>query len=237
MDKISTRTIALTATISLLIFIFIACLVYSIYCYGYYDKHEEEQYAEKFNKREYNYVYDYLIKDNALSKIDFDIATSITLNQSEAERIYNEYYQATYSKQEFLNKYFFGNVKIKKNDITFASTGKTTYFKTRKLYYRYINLDNGKERTTLGVINNIKFYILKDTELYLDNNLICNNEICNIDKVYGGIHSVTYIKDNIKYYALINIKEDNVTFDIDNLDNLISISIVNEEEDIISIEH
>lgn len=226
MDKISTKTIILTTIISLLIFIFISFLIYSIYRYGYYDKHEEEQYAEKFNNREYDYVYDYLIKDNTLSKIDFDTVISISLNQSEIERIYNEYYKDFYAKEEFLNTYFFGNVKVNKSDITYAFTGKTTYFKTRKLYYKYINLDNTYTKTTLGVINNIKFYILKDTELYLDNNLICSNEICDIDKIYGGIHYITYIKDNTIYYALINIYEDNLTFNIDNLDNLINIGTV-----------
>lgn len=235
MAKINTKSIILTSIITFLIFIFSGFLIYTIYCYGYYDKHQEEEYTIKVNKKEYNYVYDYFIKDNNLSKIDFDNAISITLNQTEVERIYNEYYQDIYSKEEFLNKYFFGYPNITTNDITFKSIGKTSYFKKRKLYYENINLHNDYTTTRLGIINNITFIIPSNTKLYLDDNLICDTDTCYVNKLYGGIHSLIYIKDNTKYYALINIKEDKQSIEVDTLDNLINIGTEIEEKESINL--
>lgn len=223
MTKINSKNIILTIIFTILIFSFIGLLIYSIYCYGYYDKHQEEVYTEIFNKKDYNYVYDYLIKDKFLSKLDYDNAISIMLNQTEVERIYNEYYKDIYTKDEFLNKYFFGNPNVTKKDIEFSTTGKTTYFKKRKLYYKYINLHNEEESTKLGVINNLHFQLNNNTKLYLDNNLLCEEELCQVDKIYGGIHSIIYIKDNIKYYALINIKENDQLINVENLENLVNI--------------
>ena len=236
MAKFNTKSIILTSVFTIFIFVFISLLIYSIYCYGYYDKYQEELYTEIFNKKDYNYVYDYIIKDESLSKTDYENAIYIMLNQTEIERIYNEYYKDIYSKDEFLNKFFFGNPNVTTKDIKFSSTGKTTYFKKRKLYYEYINLHNGEETTKLGVISNISFTINDNTKLYLDDNLLCDNTLCQVDKIYGGIHSIIYIKDNIKYYALINITEDNQIIDIEKLDNLVNIGLDKEEDEVHAIE-
>ena len=217
------KSILITTLITIIVFSILGFLIYSIYCYGYYDKHEEEIYVEKFNKKDYTFIYDHLLKDNSLSLKDYQNATNLALNRTNAEEIYNLYYSKIYDKETFLNLYYYGTY-INKDNIEFYSTGKTTYFKKRSLYYKYITLQNDKNYTKIGVLSNISFTIEPNSILYLDNDLLCEELICTIDKIYGGIHSVKYVSNNYEYYGLININEDNLTISIPHIESLVKIN-------------
>lgn len=217
--------ILLTISITSVIFLFLIFLIYVIYCYGYYDKSIQEKIIENYNSYKFDYLYEHTKKDDIyLTRDIYNNVISLTYNRNNLLKIYESYYKNLYSKEEFLNKYYYGNKILKKESFSFSKENKTTLFKRANIYVDNIyifNDDNNK--TTYGIINNITFNIKKDSNILLDNQKLSCTDICNINKIYGGIHSIKYNIDGFTYFGLVNINEDNQIININDYEDLIMV--------------
>ncbi|MBQ8659673.1 MAG: hypothetical protein IJ475_02430 [Bacilli bacterium] len=213
-----------TIVITSFLFVFICFMVYLIYCYAIYDKVMESRYIDYYNDVKLDNLYDVLYVDD-LSKEDFNVVTNIMYDKNYLEEIYNTYYidSTLYSGfDDFVSHYYYGYFNIENDDVEFIKEGKSTINSKRKLTLKKINVYNDKSTSVLGIVTNIKFGIEEKSRLYLDEVLLdCVDNICNIDKLFGGIHTIKYESNGHSYFGLVNINKDNIEISVANLDSLV----------------
>lgn len=219
------KNLILTTIISTTLFLFIGFLIYTIYCYSFYDTNKEKEITKIYNNHEYEKLYNITIANN-LSYEKFTKPLTIMYDLTNLKNIYKNYYKdSSITEEDFINTYYYGNNKITKEDIEFISTGKTNLIKRKQYNIKNIKVSNDTTNTLIGILNNINISIEDNTILTIDNNNIsCNNNICSINNIFGGLHEITYKNNDITYYGIINLKSSNITLDITLLDNLIKIS-------------
>ena len=219
-----------TLIISLLLFIIMTVLSYLIYVYGYYDKIKENSILENFNSFKFDRVHDdlYLKDKDYLTTKSLKNMTDLMFNKKNLENIYDRYYENTNkysSKEDFINKYYYGTSTLTNKDIEFYINGKTDILSRRiskSISYRIKNVYN--EETKIGVIKNIIFETLGDDSITIDGNTIeCHNK-CAIKRMYSGVHSLEYSHAGFTYYSIVLIDTSNRTIRVNDLKNLVVIS-------------
>ena len=223
------RNIFITVLISFLLLIFVGSLSYIIYCYGFYDKKQDNEILEYYSSFKFDELYEefYIVDATYLEKAVYDNVTDLIFNKINLEKIYNSYYQDTdifEDKEEFIKKYYFRYKSVTVDDIDYKYEGKTTLFSRREASILGINVENGYEEDSyFGILKDISFVTKGITSFKIDNKEIsCNNE-CKIDYIFGGVHEVEYELNGISYYGLVNIKADGETIYVMEIDNLVPI--------------
>ena len=205
------RALTTTFGLTFILFSFIVFLLYVIYCYAYYDKYLEYQYTNNINNHEYDFVYDTLFDKGNLTYEQFIFSINKLDNVERIENIYNNYYKDTglYDIDEFMDTYLFEIDNVVEEDIIFSSSGNTNLISRKTIFYDQIKLSNKKNSISLGAFNKISFKIENNSILRLDNKeLECVNNVCVIDKMFGGIYEVSYLSN---LDSLVKVKEfDNV---------------------------
>jgi hypothetical protein len=151
-------------------------------------------------------------------------------NKDKLVNIFETYYKDSgmYNKESFLDTYFYNIDNVVEEDITFSVNGKTNLFTRRAIFYDEIKISNKNSSTNLGVFNKIMFKIESNSILRVDNKeLTCLNDVCTIDKMYGGIHEISYISNGYEYYGLVNITKDKQSISVTNLDSLVKAKELN----------
>lgn len=225
MDK-SKKALTTTLSLTLLLFCFIIFLLYIIYCYAYYDKYLEQVYTDNINNSKYDLVYEKMVGKGNLTYEQFKTSIDNLTDKDRLSNIFNTYYKDSglYTMDTFLDTYYFKSINVKTEDIKFTSNGKTNLFTRRAIFYDEINVSNDKLSTSLGVFNKVNFQIEKNSILRVDNKDIeCLEEVCTIDKIYGGIYEISYISNGYEYYGLVNINKDKQNINVTNLDSLIKV--------------
>lgn len=207
------KSLIKTIVLCMFFLLFIGFLFYVIYVYGIYDKKNKDLYLEEFNNGNFSYVYDNLIRESNSEFITIDKYNDVIelmYNKNVLNEIYKNYYINKYdSSDEFFNDYFFGYNDIKLKDIDFIGEGKTSLFNRRKIFYKYIKVENKSGvKSILGVFNNIKLNVSGNGELYVDNIKVECNDSCVIPEMYGGLHKVSYSINDKQYFGLINVGYD-----------------------------
>lgn len=219
------RSTFIALVVSSILFVFIFVLVYTIYCFVYYDKRQEEILLSYYNEKKYDKVFNNLDDNSDFTIDDFNDVISLMYNKNDLEKIYNDYYKGNIfvTLDDFFNEFYYGENVLSLENMKFIKIGETNYFKRAKFKYDriYVSSKNGI-KSTLGIFKNITLKIEKNSQLFLDNHeLSCYEEACNISKILGGLHSIRYISNNYEYYGIININDDNSFIDIFNLYNLV----------------
>ncbi len=220
------KNLLLTIIITFFLFSFVSFLIYLIYCYAYYNPHQEKDYIRKFNTSNYAFVYDNL-KNNKLPYEDFLIPLKLMYTKKNLTDIYDKYYKDSHiSKEDFLSTYYFGENESNEEDFSFVFTGETTLFKRRHLKYDKITVRNSHNKTsTIAYLTNINISKLTNSTITIDNNeLTCTDTNCTILSIYGGLHELIYKTPNTTYYALVNFTKSKEQIDVSLIDNLIKIS-------------
>ena len=224
------QNLVITLIISLLLFIILTVITYLIYIYGYYDKNKENKILENFNSYKFDRVYNdlYLNDKEYLTTKSLRNMTDLMFNKKNLENIYDKYYQDTNkysSKNDFINKYYYGSSTLTIKDIKFQNTGKTDILSRRlskSISYKIKNVY--EEETYIGIIKNITFKTLGEDALKIDDNIIsCFNE-CKINKLYSGVHSIEYTHKGFIYYSILLIDKSNTTIYMNEIKNLVAIS-------------
>jgi hypothetical protein len=151
-------------------------------------------------------------------------------NKDKIKNIFNTYYKDSglYNEKDFLNTYLFDLKNITEENIKFSSNGKTNLFTRRAIFFDEIKLSNSKDTTSLGVFNKVVFEVENNSVMRLDNKeLVCQNNTCVIDKIYGGIYEISYMSNGYEYYGLVNVNEDKQRINVTNLDSLVKVKEVN----------
>lgn len=219
------RSTFIALVVSSILFVFIFVLIYTIYCFVYYDKRQEEIFLSYYNEKKYDKVFNNLDDNSDFTIDDFNDVISLMYNKNDLEKIYNDYYKGNIfvTLDDFFNEFYYGDNVLSLENMKFIKTGETNYFRRAKFKYDriYVSSKNGI-KSTLGIFKNITLKIEKNSQLFLDNHeLSCYEEACNISKILGGLHSIRYISNNYEYYGIININDDNSFIDIFNLYNLV----------------
>lgn len=219
------RSTFIALVVSSILFVFIFVLIYTIYCFVYYDKRQEEILLSYYNEKKYDKVFNNLDDNSDFTIDDFNDVISLMYNKNDLEKIYNDYYKGNIfvTLDDFFNEFYYGENVLSLENMNFIKTGETNYFKRAKFKYDriYVSSKNGI-KSTLGIFKNIALKIEKNSQLFLDNHeLSCYEEACNVSKILGGLHSIRYISNNYEYYGIININDDNCFIDIFNLYNLV----------------
>ncbi|MGN1372355.1 MAG: hypothetical protein ACI4XM_08805 [Candidatus Coprovivens sp.] len=223
-----------TLIITISLFSFIIFLLYLLYCFAYYDKNQEDIFYNRFIDNDTSFIYDNMADKDGLSKKQFEKVLSLMYDKKTLKDIYYLYYRniEDFEYEELLEKYYYGDYKIEKEDITYSVNSKTNLFKRRAIFYKNISLINKKGyKSSLGVKRNVSLLVEENTELKIDNELIeCDNDICKVSKIFGGIHEINYVSNGYEYYGLVNIVNDNQNIEVTNLDNLVRINFVNSND-------
>lgn len=225
MDK-SKKALLTTMSLTLILFGFIVFLLYVIYCYAYYDKYQEQIFTDSVNNGKYDFVYEKMVGKGNLTYEQFISGIEILKDKDGLINIFNTYYKDSglYNEADFIKEYLFTNINIESKDIKFTSNGKTNLFTRRAIFYDEITLSNGNQKVILGAFNKVMFKIENNAVLRFDNrDLVCENNICIIDKIYGGIYEISYISNGYEYYGLVNINKDKQNIDITNLESLVKV--------------
>lgn len=231
MDKEVLKT---TFKITILLFSFIAFLIYLLYCYAFYDEYQKELFLSKVNENNYNYIYKNMAGKDKLTEDSFMKTINLMTDHRELKNIYYLYYRNSgiMSLEEFIKIYYYDTIKVNSSDISYSSNGKTGLFSRKAIYYNQITVvNNNGYRTTFGVVRNIKFNVESNSVLKIDNQEVkCNEEVCNLSKVFGGLHEISYISNGYEYYGLINIYKDNQEVNVTNLEHLVRMDIVSDND-------
>lgn len=225
-----------TIFITFFLFSFIAFLIYLLYCYAYYDKSLEEFYYKEIANYNYDYFYNNLIDKDGLNKENFDKTIELMTSLKELKKIYYLYYKNgdIYSLEDFLSIYYYGDYKINIDDVVFSSNGKTGLFKRKAIFYDEVYLNNDVSNSTLGVLRSIQFNVEENSILKVDNNeLSCDDGVCEVFKIFGGTHEILYTSNNYQYYGLVNISKDKQSIDVTNLDSLVRIDLITDDSIVI----
>ena len=224
------QNLVITLIISLLLFIILTIIIYLIYIYGYYDRIKENDILENFNSYKFDRVHQdlYLNDKEYLTTKSLKNMTDLMFNKKNLENIYDNYYQNTNkysSKDDFVNKYYYGLSAITLRDIRFQNTGQTDILSRRiskSVSYKIKNAYD--EETHIGVIKNITFYTLGEDSLKIDDNVLECHKECKIEKMYSGVHSIEYTHEGFNYYSILLIDKSNTVISINELKNLVAIS-------------
>lgn len=225
-----TKSIIFTIGITFFLLLFLAFLIYTVYCYLYYDTNLENTYLNKYNEKDYAFIYDNLDNVNDLTFNDFKEPLDLMYNKTNLKNIYYLYYQENNifkDLDEFINTYYYGDRLITKDNVVWTKEGQTNLFHRQTIKYKSINLVNKNNyQTSLGLKNNITLRLDSPNQaITLDNQeLACSNNTCLIPYIFGGLHQLHFTTNQEEYYTLLNIKEDNEIIDITELKNLVLIS-------------
>ena len=221
-----------TLLITFLLFSFIIFLIYLLYCFAYYDEHQEDIYYDYVINNKYDFIFDNLAGKDGLSKEKFNKVLDLINDKKNLKNIYYLYYRNTNAIEldEFISKYYFGDSMILNDDVIYSENGKTGLFSRKAIFYKSINLTNSfGEKTSLGVKRNIEFLVESNSKLKIDNvELKCVENICKSSKMFGGLHEISYISNGYEYYGLVNINKDKQSVEITNLDNLVRIDLISD---------
>lgn len=231
MDKEVFKT---TFKITILLFSFIAFLIYLLYCYAFYDEYQKEIFLNKVNENNYSFIYKNMAGKDNLSEEKFNKTIKLMTDYRELKNIYYLYYRNSgiMSLEEFIKIYYYEDIKVSSSDVSYSSNGKTGLFSRKAIYYNQITLINDKGYlTTLGVIRNVKFNVEENSILRIDNEEVeCNNGVCDVSKIFGGLHEISYISNGYEYYCLLNIYKDDQKIDVTNLEQLVRIDIISDND-------
>jgi len=225
MEK-SKKALQTTFGITFVLFAFIIFLLYVIYCYAYYDEYNKQVFTDKVNDREYSFIYSKLVGKGNLTYEEFNSSLDLFTNKDSVLNIYDSYYKEcdTFTEEEFLDTYYFKDLKVKSDDIVFGTNGKTNLVNRKAIFYDEIKISNKNNNTSIGVFNKISFKIEDNAVLRINSKeLECTNNTCVVDKMYGGIHELSYISNGYEYYGLVNINKDKLIVNVSNLDSLIKV--------------
>ena len=224
------QSLVITLIVSLLLFIIITVISYLIYVYGYYDKIKENDILENFNSYKFDRVHQdlYLSDKEYLTTKSLKNMTDLMFNKKNLESIYDNYYQNTNkysSKEDFVNKYYYGSSPLTIKDIEFYNTGHTDILSRRISKSTSYKIQNVyKEQTHIGIIKNITFNTLSDDIIKIDDNTIeCSNE-CKVNRMYSGVHSLEYYHEGFTFYSLVLIDTNNTRINVNSLKNLVPIT-------------
>ncbi len=221
------KVIKTTMGITLSLFTFICFLLYLIYCFAYYDDYKLDEYFNKYNDGQYTFIYNNMADKDGLEEKEFTRIVNLMNDKKELKEKYYLYYGLSETKiDEFFDEYYFGDSKVGNDDITYTSNGKTGIFSRKAIFYDDINISNKKgNKVSLGVKRNIKFLVEDEAILFIDGKSIsCDGGECLVRKMFGGLHEVQYTSNNIKYFAIVNVKDDEEEISITNLESLIKIT-------------
>ena len=207
----------ITILISSCLFMFLTILFYTLYCYAFYDKNQINKFVDKINNKEFQFIYEHFQDSDKISEKDFYSVINNTLDKETITNIYNEYYKNSISEEEFMNKYYYGDVELTRDNVEIKSSGKTTYGTRKKLSYKSINLKKDNNEVNISVLNNINFITNVKTTINIDNTLDmeCNGR-CTINDLLGGIHIINIKQYNKEYISVINISNSNTEIDLIN---------------------
>lgn len=227
------KSIWITLGITFFLFSFIIFLVYLVYCYAYYDEYQMSIYADKFNTTNSKYIYDNMFNDSKLTYDDFNISYNLMYDKNNLKNIYYLYYKDSglfNNLDEFFKTYYYGNNKVKREDIEYQSYGKTNLIRRKSIDYKYVTVSSiDGYNSTLGVLHKITFNVEQLSNLVLDKkNIECENGICVIDDLFGGLHTIQYKSNNINYYGIVNISKNDQVIEVTNLDSLVRVEKVEE---------
>ena len=213
----------ITLIITFSLFFFVLFLVYLIYCYAYYDEYQVSLYTEMFNKGRYTLVYNNFDSKDKIDYEDYSKVINLMYDKNSLKNIYYLYYNEIMTLDDFINIYYYGSYKIEENDITFLEIGKTNLLKRKKIKYQEIKvLNNEGYQSNLGIKENVILEVENNSRLYLDDTeIVCKDNICNIDYIFGGLHEITYISNNIEYYGIINVNKDKQVIKIPLVNSLV----------------
>ena len=219
------KNLIFTFCITFVLFSFVIFLMYLIYCYSYYDNRQVDILLENYNTDKWDYVYDNWYDNDKLSKEQFYNSINIMYDSNFLRNIYDTYYKnnTRMSFDLFKNQYFYGSNVINQKDISFELVGKTNLFNRRKIYFKKINLENKNGYTTrLGIFNNYKIIVPDGGTINFDNqDCVIENNVCTIPILFGGLHKMLYNDNGIKYFALVNVYDDDLELDVTKSDNLV----------------
>lgn len=226
----TTKALTTTFSLTIILFVFIVFLLYVIYCYAYYDKYMELEYTNSFNNGDYNFVFDKMVGKGNLTYEQFTYSLDKLTDKERLNEIFDSYYKDSgiYNKEVFLDTYLYKLNNVVESDIKFSTNGKTNLFTRRAIFYDEIKITNNKSYTNIGVFNKISFKVEDKSILRVDNKeLECINNVCITDKIYGGIHEISYVSNGYEYYALVNINKDKQSIEVTNLESLVKVREVN----------
>ena len=222
----SRKALCTTFGLTVLLFGFIIAMLYIIYCYAYYDGYQEQIFIDNVNNNKYSFIYKRLVGKGNLTYEEFNSSIDILINKERLSSIFDSYFKdsVAYSEEIFLNTYYFDEIKVDKENILFGSNGKTNLFNRKALFYDEIKISNGSISTVIGVLNKVSFKIEDNAILRLDNKqLDCSGNVCVINKIYGGLHELSYISNGFEYYALVNIYKDKQVINVSNSETLVKV--------------
>ncbi len=222
------KHILFTFFISLFLFLLVVFLIYVIYCFSYFDSNQEDKLFKSFNTGSYDFVYDNLENNKEIDKDLYNYNVNLNFNNKTLKEVHDKYY-SDQNLDEFLNKYLFSN-RVEEKDVHYSYEGKTTLTKRRVIKYKSINIKTDSLKSSFGVMKNVSFNVLDDSLLIIDEqNCSIKDRVCHFDYILGGLHTLVYEHDNIKYFALVNVIGDNTSIDVVNEDSLVKFSEVKGE--------
>ena len=223
--------LTITIIISLIFIVVVSISSYIIYVFGFYNKLQDNKVLEYYNTYNFDELYYYMdIKNNEyMSKKVFQGIVNTMYNKLELQQIYKDYYidSDIYKDMDsFVNEFYYGYGEKDKENFELEYKGKTTLFTRRKLLIKGIKVKSASEQESyLGRINNITFNVENNASIKIDGVAVnCENSICVIDSLFGGVHQIEYTSGDFIYYSIYNISKDNTVININNLKNLISIN-------------
>ncbi len=222
--------------ISLFTFLFVGLLIYIIYCYGFYDNNIKSIITEKYNRKQFDELYNYINNNDGLNKTDYEKVITLMYDQTKLEEIYQKYYENSTiwdDKLSFLNTFYYGENKLDNNDIIFNAEGKTSLTTRANITADTINVKSKSGLLSqFGVATNIKLLIDQNGELIVDDMFVsCEKDYCLIPKIYKGLHEIKYKSNGYQYYGIINIKDEK-EISITNNETLVTISSNNTNQKI-----
>ena len=216
----------ITFLVSIALFSLVIFLIYVIYCFAFYDNNQEKKYLESFNNGKYDFVYDHLENADKINKDLYNYNVNITFNKNKLNEIYELYYKNV-DHDEFICNYYFNNIT---DNVDYYSVGKTNLLKRKNLYYRSVEVINGKGvKTSFGVKKNLTLKVDEDSNLSVDDKeCAIDKDTCTYQYIMGGNHTILYTVGQVTYYGILNVTSDNMNINVENVESLIKIGEVKE---------
>lgn len=220
-----------TVIISFIVILIALLSSYIIYVYGFYDKLQDNKVLEYYNSYHFDDLYYYMdIKnDKYMNKKTFQGIVNTMYNKLTLQQIYNTYYINSDMYKDldsFVNEFYYGYGEISKKDLDVSYKGKTDFFRRRKIIVKGAKVSSASEVTSyLGTIKNTSLIIDDGASIKIDDiSVDCDNNTCNIEYMFGGIHQLEYTSGDFIFYSIYNFDKDNMIVNVPQLDNLISIN-------------
>ena len=219
----------LTILISSCLFMFLTALFYTLYCYSFYNKNQLNTYIDNINNKKYDFIYSKYQNRDKITEKDFYSVINNSFDKDNLLNIYNTYYQNILEEKDFLDKFYYGDINIAKENVDFKTIGKTTYGSRRELFINSIKYNKKDDYISLSLIKQINFITEKNTTINIDNNIdIECSKNCKIENLLGGIHTIIIKQSNKEYFTILNINESNQEIDLMNLEQTV---LIKEEKD------